>query len=528
MNADISNDWKMPSPLLRWGLVIILLGMAALVRLYRITEPPRDFWTIRQYYNALSARALFFRNNPAIPEWRKEVLKDHRVWLAEPPMLEWAVSRVYRAIGHEAFWVSRAFTVTAWLAAGWSLMLLAQKMYGFWGALAGGAFFLFAPYGVTASRSWQPDPLMVMGICAAIYFAWSYFEKPGVARLAVAGLVAALATLFKPGGSVLTLLGIFGFMSIQAFGWRRTLRPGPAWGYAMLMLLPPAVVVVFSAAKGWYEPGSHFLTYWAPHLIPTFFFWKGWVGILIKLLTLPGLMAAIVGAMFLPAGRSRALIYGYATGYGLFSLMCSFTTPNHDYWHLQVMPLAAICIGAASVPVWEALARAESAAIRSWRLAAALVLGGAWIVLGTQHAPWVRDRGSSPQAYAEMAREIGEAVGHNTRVVFLDYDFGTPLRYYAEISGWFWPQTEAMLYDRQTRKDRGPDGAPQWNTLNLPAHERFQLFYADKKPEFFVVCRLLKELDLQPGLREFLAQFPVVRQGARYVIYRLAPEGKAE
>jgi len=286
-------------------------------------------------------------------------------------------------------------------------------------------------------------------------------------------------------------------------------------------LLPPAAVVMFSAWRGWYEPGAHFLTYWAPHLLGTFFFWKGWLGIVIKVLSLPGLAAASLGALLLmPSGKPRALVCGYAAGYFVFSMICSFTTPNHDYWHLQVVPLAALCVGAAGVPIWQAVV-GNDVRWRRWRIATAYLVGLALCLLAQEHAPWVRDRGSSPTAYAAMARDIGAAVNHSSRVIYLDYDFGTPLRYYAEIGGWFWPQTEAMLYDRQARKDTQPGGAPQWNTLNLPAAERFRLFYADKNPEYFVISRLLKELELQPGLRAFLEQFPAVAHGDRYVVYDL-------
>jgi 4-amino-4-deoxy-L-arabinose transferase-like glycosyltransferase len=520
VTEQISKDWKTSARLGRGALValVVLLGLA--VRLYRLGEAPRDFWTIRQYYNALSARALFFKDNPDIPAWRKEVIAEHRIWLAEPPLLEWVVSRIYRAVGDERFWAYRLFTISAWLLAAFGVFATARRFLGFWPALTAMAYFLFVPYGITASRSWQPDPLMVFGVSATMLAVWQYFEQPSARRLVIAGLTAAVATFFKPGGSVLTLLAIFGFLSLHEFGWRRTVLPGPFWIFALLMLIPPAAVVMFSAWMGWYQPGSHFLTYWAPHLIGTFFFWKGWLGILIKVLTLPGLMAALVGGLLLmPAGRARALVFGYATGYFAFSLICSFTTPNHDYWHLQIMPLAALCVGAFSAPVWQGIESPDR--WRAVRCAVVCGVGIAWILLGLERAPWLRDRGSLPEAYAVLAREIGEAVGHSRKVIYLDYDFGTPLRYYAEISGWFWPQTEAMLYDRQTRKDRKSDGSPQWNTLGLPAAERFRLFYADKEPDFFVVCRLLKELDLQPGLREFLEQFPVVCRGERYVIYDL-------
>lgn len=504
---------------LRPVLVLALFVAALAIRLYRLDEAPRDFWTIRQYYNAMTARALYFQGNPDVPEWRRNVASTHRIWLAEPPILEYVVSRVYRVLGGERFWVFRSLTVAAWLAGGLFLFLAARRMLGFEGALTAAAFYLFLPYGVTASRSWQPDPLMVMGVAAAMLAIYAYFEKPLASRLVVAGLVAAVAILLKPGASVLTVVGMFGFLSLYERGWRRTFLPGPSWSFVAIMLTPPIAIVALSAWRGWYEPGTHFSTYLAPRLLLTFFFWKGWAGILTRVLTLPGLILALLGGVLLvPVGKARALVWGYVTGYALFSLICSFTTPNHDYWHLQVVPLAALCIGATAVPVWRAILEGSC---RPWRVAFALTLGAIWILLSIERAPWIRDRGSSPAEYAAMAREIGDAVNHSTRVITLDYDFSNPLRYYAEIAGPVWPQAEAMVYDRQTGKDRAGDGTPLWNTLDLPAQERFDRFYADGQFEYFVVCRLIGDLDLQPGLREFLNQFPILKQGARYVIYDL-------
>lgn len=505
---------------LRPILVLTLFVAALAIRLYQVGEPPRDFWTIRQYHNATTARALYFQGNPDVPEWRREVAATHRIWLAEPPILEYVVSLVYRVVGGERFWVFRILTIGAWVLGGFFLFLAVRRMLGFEGALTAAAFYLFLPYGVTASRSWQPDPLMVMGVAATMLAIYTYFEKPSVSRLVVAGLVAAIATLFKPGASVLTLVGMFGFLSLQERGWRRTFLPGPAWMFSAIMLLPPVVIVAVSAWRGWYEPGTHFSTYLAPRSLLTLFFWKGWVGILIRVLTLPGLILAfLAGVLLMPAGKARALVWGYATGYAVFSLICSFTTPNHDYWHLQVVPLAALCVGAAAVPLWRAILEGPGRpAYRGW---VALALGAVWLLLSVERAPWIGDRGSSPAEYAAMAREIGDAANHSTRVIMLDYDFSNPLRYYAEIAGPVWPQTEAMMYDRQTGKDRAVDGSPLWNTLDLPARERFDRFYADGQFEYFVVCRLLAELDLQPGLREFLNQFPIVKQGARYIVYDL-------
>ena len=309
MNKQTGNDSIFGSRL-HVALLLVILALGAGVRLWRMDDPPRDFWTIRQYHNAATARAMFYEGNPSVPAALKEVAARHKLWLAEPPVLEYVVSRVYRLMGEERFWVARLFIGLAWMLGSVCLVLLARRMLSPDAALVAAGFYLLMPYSITASRSWQPDPLMVSGVIATVFFTYRYFESRSPLRLLVAGLAAAITTFLKPGGSILTLCGVFGVLSWHERGFRRTLLGAPAWIFAILAVLPSLVAVSVAARLGLYEPGRHLMSYISPRMLLTFFFWKGWLGILVQILTWPGLILALLGFAVFPRGRPLALAAG--------------------------------------------------------------------------------------------------------------------------------------------------------------------------------------------------------------------------
>jgi hypothetical protein len=139
----------------------------------------------------------------------------------------------------------------------------------------------------------------------------------------------------------------------------------------------------------------------------------------------------------------------------------------------------------------------------------------------------VRSGARGTDRYARMAAEIGAAVSHSTNTVYLDYDFGAPLCYLAAIAGAYWPESDAMALAAKQGGVLGPLDP------GLSAKERFDRFYLDRRPEYFIISRLPGELDRQVGLRDFLfSNFAVATQGERYLIFDLRkqpmPTGDAD
>ena len=495
------------------AMVVFVFLSAFLVRVYRINEAPRDFWTVRQYSGALIARALFFENNSAIPEWRRDVVSGYMKWLAEPPVLEVASAAVFRLIGSEQFWVPRTITVTCWMLGGVLLFAAVRRLLSREAALAAAVFYLFLPYAMAASRSWQPDSLMVAGLCGCLLTGLKYFERPSARRLALYAAVSAATTFVKPGGSLLMMFGLFAGLSLYHRGFWSSVKAPSSWVYAVASVLPSGVIVLWARAQGWYQPGWHFQTYLSFHLLRTLYFWKGWLGVLVHVFTWPGLVVACSGFLFLRDRRTLAVVLGYGGGYVIQSLLFSFTTPNHDYWHLLAVPLLGLGAAGLVVPS-ETVTEGRRAGIQSvivW------VLCLAWMIAGINAVSW-GSRGSDNGAYVQMARTIGDAVGHSRRVVFLDYDVGNSLKYFAEIDGWYWPESDLMAHHHLGYGKRAaPETRPE-----LLAADRFEEFYATNHPDYFVICRAMQELDRQPGLRDFLfSNYPVMTNGGRFIVFDL-------
>jgi hypothetical protein len=489
-------------------LCAVLLIMAAVgVRAYRVNNLPGDFQPSRQYNSAMMARAMYWLADPSTPDWKRQVAQGQmgQVLHAEPPVMEMVSAKVYRLLGGEQFWVPRSMSALAWLIGGVFLWLVALRFLTTEAALFSSGFYLLAPFGILMSRNLQPDALMIMGLLASAWATYRYFEAPSALRLMVAGLVAGAAVYLKPGASQFAVLGMFVAMSLHHEGLRWTLADARVWLFCFIAVAPSSVYFLLQIMDGGSLPGilsGNFV----PALYSTTYFWRAWAGNLIEVLGLPALVLGAIGLLMVPAGLPRALVGGLAAGYVVQCLFTDLTTAMHEYWHLQALPLAALCLGALSAPVWVALARAVPKRTLN---AGAPLLVAVWFVLSLRGAPWIEAEYSGGDL-PTIAREIGDAVNHSTKTVFLDYNDGTPTCYFGLYAGRRWPDTQDQMLEWY-------DGVPKFS-----ADERFSARYAKEEPEFFIISRNFQDFDLQPDLKVFLDRnFPVLVCADRYMIYDL-------
>jgi len=499
-----------------WGRKMALVGvflLAFALRLIHLDEAPRDFWTVRQYYVPMLAQALFLQELPDLPLWQQELVQAHKQAFQsrELPVMEWAGVAVFRIIGRFAIWPLRIQPVLAWVLGGIFLFLIARSLFSFRAGVIGVAFYLFLPYGVTASRSLQPDSLMVMALLAAIWSMVRYHERPSGWRWGTCVVVSGLAILVKPGISQFAISATYLALAVERMGWRRAFRDPKTYLFYAGAALPAAGYLWARSVAG---AGLSFYLAWnfKPELLSTLYFWKGWLGILLRIFGLPALALAGWGFAAPPSRRAFSLMLGFGLGY---LAQCFFTivaTPTHDYWHLQVVPLVALGVGGGVNRILSFLDRPPKAAIKK---AVAWSLACLWAVIsiGTVLADAYRPKNT---AYFQIAKEIGEAVGHSTRTIILDHDKGYPLMYLANIHGRDWPVTAAMQFGQVAGTASGYEQA------SLSAADRYARFYAGNSADFFIVCRALDELDRQPGLRDFLySNFRLMASGYRYLIFDL-------
>jgi uncharacterized membrane protein len=204
-------------------LILGFLSVAALgIRLYHSTDPPLDFHATRQYRSLIIARGFYFDHLASIPEWKKQVAhcSQKKQGILEPPIMEFVVATGYRVLGGERLWLPRLFSTIFWLTGGGFLYLIGKRVADGEAALFGTAFYLFLPFATVASRSFQPDPLMVMLMLASVWAILRYDDAPSKARLAGAAVLSSLAFVIKP-GSVFVIIAAFLALAICRQGIRR-------------------------------------------------------------------------------------------------------------------------------------------------------------------------------------------------------------------------------------------------------------------------------------------------------------------
>jgi 4-amino-4-deoxy-L-arabinose transferase-like glycosyltransferase len=105
-------------------------------------------------------------------------------------------------------------------------------------ALIALAYYLILPFGVQASRSFQPDPLMTSSFVAGIYFLYRWGEDArwrwamlGAAFAALAVLVKVVIVFLVAGAAIAVVLVKLG---------RKFWRSPQVWVMAAMMSLPSA------------------------------------------------------------------------------------------------------------------------------------------------------------------------------------------------------------------------------------------------------------------------------------------------
>lgn len=134
-------------------------------------------------------------------------------------------------------------------------------------------------------------------------------------RLVVYALVSAATTFVKPGwqpaDDVRAVRSAFVVPSRLLVVGEGSIELGLCRGERAAF----GVVVLWAKGQGWYQPGWHFQTYLSFHLLRTLYFWKGWLGVLIHVFTVPGLLVALSGFLLLRDRRTLAIVAGYGGGY---------------------------------------------------------------------------------------------------------------------------------------------------------------------------------------------------------------------
>ncbi len=503
--------------------LLILLGLGFAIRLYDLTDLPLDFHPTRQLLSALKARGMYYQTLIDVPaEQREFAIQQWKVRASvEPEFFEHVVAFTYQFTG-EGIWVARLYSSLFWVIGGVFLFLLARGLVSTDGALASLAVYLFLPYSIIASRSFQPDPLMV---ALTIIFWWAVYkwssplpnlgEGPGVrvnpsppGRGAgvrswlfpiLAGLFGGFAIFIKFVAAFFVIGGGIGAV-LGRESIRETLRRPQVYVMTALGVLPGAAYLVYGVWIAGYL-GQQFSRRFIPSLFLSPSYYLGWIEMLNLVIGGALLMLALAGLFFFKEDKLRFML-GLWAGYAFFGLFFNYHISTHDYYSLPLIPIAALSLAPLADSLFAKLN--ELAAARFTRTLVLCVL-----LLGLFASVWnVRANMKSIDYRREalMWSEIGEKIGGSS-VIGLTQDYGSRLAYWGWKSSASWP-TSGDLFFHDDLNEAARDFEKRFEETAL-------------KKDLFVVTDF-DELHRQAFL-DFKLQnnYPIFAEGNGYVIYDL-------
>lgn len=479
--------------------VIVLLGFG--IRIFDLTDPPLDFHPTRQLRSAILSRAYYYQWNPsADPILReKAVAMGQSLEMYEPPILEGIMAAVYLAAGQEIWWISRILNAIFWSIGGLALFWIIRRYTGFFASLTGLAFYLCLPFSIIASRSFQPDPWMVMWLLLSIAGLLRWMEKGRWQNAVLTGLLTGMAVLVKV-ITVFPLVLIWGSVILSRMDWRKWLKNPQFYAAAGLAALPSIIFYIVNLG----QRSAGFFSFWTlalSHLILEHTFYADWLAMLHNLFGLSNILLSIVGVA-LAKREYRAVLAGGWIGYFVYGLFFPYQMITHEYYHLMVVAL----IGLSLPPVADAVFKLLQTQHWFWRLVAtgSLAFAAGYCLYVGRSVLVARSYANEPIAW----QKIGAAIPADGKLIALTSEYGNRLMYYGwrGIAG-YWPDSgDLKLF---SMAGSGP--------------MEFESYFAEKTAgmDYFLIT-MFSEFDAQPDLKNKLnANYPVLGEGDGYLLFDL-------
>ena len=485
------------------NVLVVLLFCAGLgIRLYDLTDLPMDFHPTRQYHSAVIARGLYERWGGQYPEEEIPLIRAQEASEAriEPPIFEYLTAVTFLLVKSDALWIPRLYAILFWLAGGVPLYLLTKKHLGFAGGIVGLGFFLLVPFGVYASRSFQPDPLMISLCIFSIWAMDRWREGPTWKMAIVTGLLMGAAILVKQ-VTVLFLPVAFIALAWAGSGFRQMIRNRQVWVIGILAILPAAVYNLYGIFISRTLAGQYSERFF-PELWVDPGFYNRWSNMIQDTIGLPIFILSLLGLLLIPKSSLKTILTGYGIGYVLYGFAFAHHISTHNYYQLTVFPLIAAGIGAAANSLFAAIRKVNP--VRAGTIWITLImLAATMLCLWEARSTLKReDYRSESILLAELSAEMG---GAGTKTIGLMDDYGAALYYYGFILPEYWVSEE--------------DGVMISSMNEQEVEALFENRAAGKK--YFILSDF-KTMETQPLVLEYLdSHFTIFYEDERYRIYDL-------
>ena len=433
-------------------LIFLLFAAAFALRMADFDDPPLDFHPARQMHSALMARGFYLDSGGYLPEQDEEyntlakILGKLEPWI-EPPIYEKLTSGLYHVFGGPDLRIPRFTSILFWLIGGIGLVLLTDELLGSAGMFGALGWYLLFPYGVLASRSFQPDILMVCLLIWTMYALRHWLADPESLLKAVAlGLTAGACILVKQVAAFPLGLAIASGL-IASCTLKKTLTNWRVWLAALLALAPMLLYNYWGYfVKGFLVQQYQGRFYFSELVSPAFY--VRWFRMIGQVFTIPLFFAAFFGILLIREKGSRAAWLGYFAGYVLYGLSLPHHIGTHDYYQLLIFPLTAVGLGSLVKCVFRGLMKA--ARKQSRLLPAAGVLCGvllcAWWAADTVMTLRRTDYRAWPERWISWMDEL-EPYEHRISTIGIMNDYGGGMTYWGLHNPGIWDSSVESMED---------------------------------------------------------------------------------
>jgi hypothetical protein len=506
-NPDLVEDLPTPSffgrfNVLLYTLLLLIFAAGIFIRVYDLTDAPLDFNATRQLHSALIARGMYYIDLQGAPQWQRDIayIQWQGGGLIEPQIMEHLAAWTYKLAGSDYLWIPRLYSIFFWVLGGVFLYFLARDLTNEDGGVIAAAFYLILPFGAIASRAFQPDPLMVCMIVIGLWAQVRWQRHPTWAWTVAAGLLSGLAIYVKS-VAVFYIAGSLAGIILGGMGIRKAVRDPKVWALGVLAVLPYGIYHYYTMYV-LHSLEDQFALRFFSSLLANGVFYLQWIG-QIKAVTGYGFfLAAVIGTFAFPKRWSRAMFLGLWAGYFAMGVTLNYNTSTHDYYHLPMIPIAALCLGAIAAAVLQHVRWPGMNLVVYGVIVGVLALGittTSWDVRVTLK----RDDYRHEPAYWQ---KLGEKLRGKGSIVALTHDYGYRIGY------WGWTPIQNWM----------TSGDMNLRTMAGATYDERQLFEEATAGKDYFLVDLLGELDHQPVLKDILYNhYTLVDQGDGYVIFDL-------
>jgi len=491
--------------LLQIALVAIILLLGLGVRLLDLSDPPLDFAATRQLHSLILARGYYYAMDvpsvQALPaDQRAFGIKAGQAELTvEPPLMEHLTAWAYALFGQENFEIPRVFSALFWVLGELPLYLLVKKYLPINGAMAALIFYELLPFGVIASRSFQPDPLMVLLMLCSLLFQVRWAEQDTWKNALLAALFTGLTVFVKT--TAVFFVGIPFVALVLSTGWKQALKNPRVYTMAAISLLPAILFTWLSATVGG-NSGNLFGSRFFPQLFSQPSWYQKWFMMAKSVVDYIPLFLAVLGIFLIPKGKFRILYISLWVGYVLFGFTFAYHIYTHNYYHLPLIFMVAIGVGAVFAILMERLHSLHLNVLARLFICAVFLFAAALLVLKSRS-----ELLDANYRYEETYwKNLGDKIGHDKKVVALTHDYGYRLSYWGFISPRLWATQGDQAVDRLS------------GTAEKPFEDQFS--QSTQGYDYFLVT-LINDFNSQANLHDYLMDHFTYEQGEGYYLFDL-------